>query len=546
MRKYERAIQKRIHPEVRRRETGTHAECEIVPYFFVFLGGIICCHFLLIVGLSFRHLLTYKADIDAAQFNHIFWALLHSGIPTMAVPPPVNVINWFGAVHFSPIFYIFLPLYALWPSPFILQILHCCCLSCTAVPVAMTLRRLALNDKIILALVVMLLFNPFYFDAGIWEFHEISIGCLLMASSYWALIAGHKKGFLLALFLLLMTKEHFGLSVAGFGYVWWRRYRDGKFGLLIAIAGIASFLLILGFLMPWLNNGLLHPMLRVNGMPRYAWPSANMQDMFYNLVYLFFSPNPYNAGGIMYLAVLFLTVGFFCLLSPLYLLPGIADFATILLSSESFPRFLAAYHSAVLIPVLIVASGITIARYRKSIPRALPLYQLLVLFIVLLNIALFPKNAITAYELGTASPMVNFQVADKIKSIIGNKSVSAQSNIALLLSPGPSDVYPFPSNRYNTEFVVLYLRHPYKVAYYRVFGDIYFLPAGRHYSEILNLLENSPQWGIVLWEDNWLVLKKNTADQLPVRQEIVRRVQSMLETADSVKNSDVVWTPNLP
>ena len=332
-------------------------------------------YFVLIAGLSLLHLYSYKADIDVAQFNQLFWSMLHTGKPNYE-----ENVSWLGAVHFSPIFYLLLPAYALWPSTCMLQLMHCAFISGAAVPVALGLRSLKLADKTVLALAAMMLFNPFYFDAGLWEFHEISIGCFLVATTFWAVLVRNRRAFLLSAFLLLLTKENFGLTVAGFGFIWWWRYRDGIFGWAVALLGIMAVALVVEVIMPGLNGGLAHPMLR-EAMPRYTWLKGDMKNVFYNFIYLFFGSSPYNTSGIVYLGLLFFTTCFFPLLSLLYVLPGLSDLATILLSSDEFPRSLAAYHSAVLIPIFTIASGITIARYPRV--SALPLCPLLLVFTAL-------------------------------------------------------------------------------------------------------------------------------------------------------------------
>ena len=80
---------------------------------------------------------------------------------------------------------------------------------------------------------------------------------------------------------------------------------------------------------------------------------------------------------------------------------------------------------------------------------------------------------------------------------------------------------------------------------YRVFGDVYYLPTGYHYDAVLDVL-NGEGWGIVVWEDNWLVLKKNAADQWPVREEILEQVRAMLAKPVTAEDLKTVWTPVLP
>lgn len=517
------------------------------PYFYWWLAGIIGGYFIALTCLGFLHIFTYKADFDLVEFNNVFWALLHTGLPLIHVDTVAHLVNWFGGIHFSPIFYFLLPLYALWPSTYILLIIHCACLAITALPVAFTLRRLELSDKTILALIAMLLFNPFYFDAGLWEFHEVSLACPLIALAYWALIAKRKTIFLIALGLLLMTKEHFGLAVAGFGCLWWWHHRDGWFGFLIALCGVATFGIVLEVIMPRLNDGYGHFMLTKSGtMPRYAWITDDIGDIFFTLFSLLFAQTPNNTSGIVYLVALFFTVGFLPLLAPVYILPAVADLLVILFSAHFFPRSIAAYHSCGIIPVLIIAAGVGINRWKSHIPSWLPLYQFIILITLVGNVALFPKTKIAAYELTDKTPIVDFQVADKVKSLIGDNIVSAQSNIAFLLSSGESEIYSFPVNTDKSEFIVLYLQHPYKDPYYYVFGDTSYLPAHVHFKQVLNLLEKWPKWGIVLWEDNWLVLKRDTADQLPVRAKVIEQARTLITKGDTFRRSSADWTPFLP
>ena len=472
----------------------------------LYLILLVMLHFSIISFSSILRIITYKSSFDLAVFEQTFWSLLHTGIPTVTTQPPFEKLNDFGW-HFSPIFYLFLPIYWLVQSPFTLQIIQCLCLSGAAIPIALALKKTSLQNNIILVLIASLLFNPFYFNAAIWEFHEASIACPIIACAYLALLARNKLWFVILLFLLLLVKEHFGLSVAGFGLLWWYRNKEMKFGLSVAIGGVVALIAILFVIMPYLNNGVGHIMFQAaqgeNSSARYSWLSGNLGQIAHGFIQIFFLED--DKPSALYLLILLASGAFFPILALVFMLPAMADLSAIMLSSNSMQRYLASYHSCSLIPIIIMASAIGIEKYQTYTGKILPAKHLLLLLMICI-FPLYSSNALnTAYRLLDSAPIINFAVVDKIETLIADEPITVQPNIGFLFADR-AEIYPFPEKLEKSKFVILYNHHPYKNSEHNPFNSIYATSPDKHYKLVAELIQNK-QWNIILDEGNFLLLR---------------------------------------
>jgi uncharacterized membrane protein len=513
-------------------------EAGIVPKkrFLWCVGIAVLGYFLLILALSTVKILSFKGTFDLSVFNQIFWMLKTTGIPMITTQPPFVVLNGFGW-HFSPIFYLLLPVYAVFPSPFTLQVIQCLCFALSALPIALMLRHMQFSSGMIATALVMLLFNPLYFNATLWDFHEISLACLWISTACWALVAKRKYWFLSSLILLLLTKEHYGLCVAGFGMLWAIHHRDWKFGLSVCAFGVLALILVLKVIMPWLNEGLPHPMLRPEmgdkTTSRYYWlfSATSIKEVWDGInLRLFSIITPEGVSGAYYLFCLFLTLCFIPLLAPLYLLPAASDLAMAVLSLNPLPRLFFAYHSAPLIPILILAYAHAVRRNRFEWKLEHKPFALFVVFVVV-NTALCLQDAkfraLHIYEIGFNQPKIDFTDANIIRDITGEHSVSVQSNISFLFSERP-EVYAFPMKSQTVDFVIVHVYHPFE--WFPKSPFIYSVSSKEHYIAIYDLLNDSPHYGIRYWHNNWLVLEKNASDIAPVREDVLERVEAILKT----------------
>ncbi len=504
--------------------------------FHAAIWGAAIAYFLLILFLSILKIQSFKGTFDLAVFHQLFWMMHHHGAPYITSAPPYETLHWFGW-HFSPILYGILPFYIVFPSPFTLQVIQCACYALAMVPIAYLCRHLKYSHSVIALAVALFYFNPLYINAALWDFHEVSLACLWIAIALWALVVKRKDWFLLALLLLVLTKEHYGLSVAGFGVLWAWHHRDWRFGFAVACAGLLTLVLVLKIIMPWLNGGLPHPMLRGEmgdkTTSRYHWilsgesPRA-VWDQWWRLFY--FGASPFSVSGIYYLFGLFLTVCFLPLLAPMYLLPAASDLVAALLSLNQLPRLFYAYHSAPLIPILVTAAVIGMRHNRMNWPlEKIPLAVFVTFVLVNTSFYLWEDKlrGMHIYELGLHQPRIETVLAREAQSIVGQGSVSVQPNISHLFS-GRQTLYPFPVRWADSDFIVLHLYHPY--GWIEKSPFIYMKSTVKHYTMVYDILNEHPEYGIRYWQDNWLVLEKNAPDIAPVRKDVIEHVLTILKS----------------
>jgi hypothetical protein len=412
-------------------------------------------------------------------------------------------------------------------------------LTMAALPLALALRRLKIGDAQTFALTALYLFNPFYFNAGLWEFHEAGIACLFMALGYLALVARRKGMFLLALALLCLTKEHYGLACAGFGLLWSRfhRHENGeiRFGLGIAAVSLIFMTFLLFWFMPWLGDGA-HPMWRPhaadNNLARYGWlHEGSLQARWARFTELMLIPLGRNFSGLQFLRDWLLGSGGLGVFAPFWLLPSLADLAAILLSVNPMPRSPVSYHAATAIAPLIMALGSLLAAHRLKTKRCFPVWLLLALLpleYAYLDLSEGTSGIREEYLL-TQAPRLDLSVAEKIAPLLADAPVSAQPNIAFLFAQRPS-LYPFPEKLAESEYVVAWLRHPYADKDRNPFGTLYRLPMREHFGRLETLVANEAAWHVVFYRQDWLVLGRGASEDkttLLRRQDVLRRLRNL-------------------
>ena len=166
---------------------------------------------------------------------------------------------------------------------------------------------------------------------------------------------------LLSCFIIVLCKEHFGIMIIGFGFLWGLRNRRWKQAILIVSFGAIYSILILGIVMPALSPTGAHIMLSqgLGHVSRYSWLGGSMKEVFQALLF-----HPITVakvvflelGGAKYLLLLMIFFLGFPLVAPEFLLPALADLAANMLSANPMPRSLFAYHSVTLIPLLATAA----------------------------------------------------------------------------------------------------------------------------------------------------------------------------------------------
>jgi hypothetical protein len=219
------------------------------------------------------------------------------------------------------------------------------------------------------------------------------------------------------------------------------------------------------------------------------------------------------------------------LAAPLWLLPGIADLAANMLSSNAMPRGIMSYHSVALVPVLTVASIYGLrrlaARLADNTVRRCTGYVLCSTLVLWYFFSPLPlpggSNAWAPKHLrGTPDP-----VLVRVREVLGEQaSVSAQANIAAHLSQR-RQIYPFPERVGTSDAVVLWLDTPNSNPAPHSPGligttdhHLQMMPAD--YLATVDCLLRDRNYGAILWEAPWLVLRRGAATETDCRPVLAR------------------------
>ncbi|MBR5409934.1 MAG: DUF2079 domain-containing protein [Clostridia bacterium] len=204
--------------------------------------------FVLVGGVGALRVLNYRApNFDFGVFVQSFYAMKRSLAPMITVERDTLLSHF--AVHFSPIFYLFLPVFALFPSPVTLQLGQAAALASAAIPLILICRRRGIGERATLLFAAMLLFAPAAYMGTNYDFHE---NCFLLPLILWTFWAYERDAWVrmfLCAVLTLTVKEDAFIYLMFFGlYILFdrKKYAVGA-GLMLLSFGY--FL----FAVAWLN-----------------------------------------------------------------------------------------------------------------------------------------------------------------------------------------------------------------------------------------------------------------------------------------------------
>lgn len=183
---------------------------------------------------------------DFGLFSQMFHYMSSYGTP-MTTLERSRLLSHFE-IHFSPIFYLFLPIYRLIPRPETLQVLQIVTVASAVIPCFLLARRAGLNDAATTLVCTIFLCHPGLSCSSMYDLHE---NCFLAPLVLWMLytaLSDHRVSFGAVTLLLLLVKEDAVLYVVCIGLWLMFRKKTRWLGLgavtagLLAFAGITAFL----------------------------------------------------------------------------------------------------------------------------------------------------------------------------------------------------------------------------------------------------------------------------------------------------------------
>lgn len=145
------------------------------------------------------------------------------------------------AVHFSPIFYLGLPLYFIFSSAVTVQVIQAIMIALPLIPIVLIGKKFNLSNKIIIAVSLIYALYPATTAGSFYDIHENCFLTFMILMLIWAVES--KKNILTILFALLtfMVKEDAAIYVIILGTYWIFSRKDKKRGILLVLAGGVYF-----------------------------------------------------------------------------------------------------------------------------------------------------------------------------------------------------------------------------------------------------------------------------------------------------------------
>jgi uncharacterized membrane protein len=170
---------------------------------------------ILIYGIAFSYFTVLKHNVfqssawDLGIFNQALYTTLHNGrLFYYTAELYLNPSGSYFALHFSPILFLLLPIYAINSSPITLLMIQSFALPLGALPLYLLAKELLKSDKAGFVLASAYLLYPALQAANWFDFHSSALLPLLFFSLCYFMITRRWKLYFPCLLLVLMVEEH--------------------------------------------------------------------------------------------------------------------------------------------------------------------------------------------------------------------------------------------------------------------------------------------------------------------------------------------------
>ncbi len=191
---------------------------------------------------AYRYL-TYSApNFDFGIFCNMFYNMKETGFPNVTSERDMLLSHF--AVHFSPIYYIMLPFYYVFPSPITLQIFQAVVVYSGIIPLVLIARNNGISQKLTVVISAVYAAYPAISAGCFYDLHE---NCFLLPLLLWVFYFFEKKKYIpMAVFslLVLLVKEDAFIYLLVFALFIIISEKQWKIGLPLAAISLVYFLVV--------------------------------------------------------------------------------------------------------------------------------------------------------------------------------------------------------------------------------------------------------------------------------------------------------------
>ena len=203
-------------------------------------GGVIA------VTTCLRYMTFSSPNFDFGLFVNMFHNMTETGLPIISSERDVLLSHF--AVHLSPIYYLLLPFYAIFPSAMTLQIGQAVLVASGIIPAVLLARHLKLSERTQMAVALIYALYPATAMGCFYDFHE---NCFLLPLLLWMFYFFEREKYLpMYLFaaLTLLVKEDAAVYVIFFALYLMLSRKKYAHGIILAAGAALYFVGALAFL----------------------------------------------------------------------------------------------------------------------------------------------------------------------------------------------------------------------------------------------------------------------------------------------------------
>lgn len=217
------------------------------------VAGVACCA--MNAGITCLRYVTFSSpNFDFGLFCNMFHNMAESGLPMVTSERDMLLSHF--AVHISPIYYLFLPAYWLFPSPLTLQIGQAVVLSAGIIPVILLARHFKLSGKTTVLVALIYAFYPALTSGCFYDLHE---NCFLTLTLLLTFLFYEKKKYIpmyVSAVFVLAVKEDAAVYLLFFALFVLFSERNWLHGGILAALSVGYFILC-GYLLETFGLGMM-------------------------------------------------------------------------------------------------------------------------------------------------------------------------------------------------------------------------------------------------------------------------------------------------
>lgn len=206
----------------------------------VAIVGILLFAFVGIITV-YRYLTYSNSTFDFGIFTQMYENMKQTGSISTTLERN-RVLSHFG-VHFSPIFYIALPIYFIFPSPVTVQLIQAFMVALPVIPIVLISRKYKLSNWMTVGAVLLYALYPATAGGTLYDIHENCFLTFLILMAVWAI--EKKKNILTAIMVLLVffVKEDAPVYIMVLGTFYLFSRKDKKRGLILMVTSAIYFII---------------------------------------------------------------------------------------------------------------------------------------------------------------------------------------------------------------------------------------------------------------------------------------------------------------